>query len=53
LFGYKASVALTLSFAILGFSLIGAVIGGGLEVVRMMTQHRAPPQHGDRTAKRS
>jgi uncharacterized membrane protein YbhN (UPF0104 family) len=53
LFGYKASVALSLSFAILGFSLIGAVIGGSLEVVRMMTQHRAPPQHGDRTAKRS
>lgn len=40
LFGYKPSVALSLSFAILGTTLVAALVGGGLEVATMMTRAR-------------
>jgi uncharacterized membrane protein YbhN (UPF0104 family) len=41
LFGYKASAALSLSFAILGASLVAALVGGGLELVEAMGRARS------------
>lgn len=40
LFGYKASVALSLSFAILGATLAPALVGGVLELIAVMTHSR-------------
>lgn len=41
LFGYKAGAALSLSFAILGASLVAALVGGGLELVEAIGRARS------------
>lgn len=41
LFGYKASAALSLSFAIFGASLIAALVGGGLELAGAIGRARS------------
>lgn len=41
LFGYKASSALSLSFAILGISIVASLVGGGLELAAMVRRPRA------------
>ena len=41
LFGYKASAALSLSFAMFGISLVAAVVGGGLELAATVANTRA------------
>lgn len=40
LFGYKASAALSLSFAILGTSLVASLVGGGLELIEALNRSR-------------
>jgi len=41
LFGYKASTALSLSFAMFGISLVATLVGGGLELAAMVANTRA------------
>ncbi|HXE14912.1 MAG TPA: lysylphosphatidylglycerol synthase transmembrane domain-containing protein [Bryobacteraceae bacterium] len=46
LFGYEAGVALSLSFAVFGVSLAGAVLGGALELVTALRRAEAAPKRG-------
>lgn len=52
LFGYKASVALSLSFAMFGISLVATLVGGGLELAAVITRTRTTPGAADRPTER-
>lgn len=44
LFGYKASSALSLSFTVFAISLVAALVGGALELVKMLHRSRTVPR---------
>jgi uncharacterized protein (TIRG00374 family) len=52
LFGYKASTALSLSFAMFGISLVATLVGGALELATVMTRARATRSAADRPTER-
>jgi uncharacterized protein (TIRG00374 family) len=49
IFGYKASAALSLSFAILGATLVATLVGGGLELIDAVNRSRAAATTGRST----
>lgn len=51
LFGYKTSAALSLSFAILGASLVAALVGGFMELATVVNRFRLTRQSADRSTK--
>lgn len=51
LFGCKASVALSLSFAMFGISLVATLVGGALELATVMTRARTAPTATDRRSR--
>lgn len=51
LFGYKPSVAISLSFAMLGTSIAAALAGGGIELVDMVRRSRSANSTGRTTSR--
>lgn len=52
LFGYKASAALSLSFAMFGVSLVATLMGGVMELATAMTRARTAPNAKERPTER-